>query len=118
MLVVNPSLVPDWKVGEGGMNVGVCKVRLQIPENQSLKGKRRVIASMSQRIRNRFGVAVAEVEDNESWQMATLGIAYVSSSVRHADEVLDTSSPTSSEAGKMWCCSTSNRRRFQDSSEV
>lgn len=71
------------------MNVGVSKVRLQIPENQSLKGKRRVIASMSQRIRNRFGVAVAEVEDNESWQMATLGIAYVSSSVRHTDEVLD-----------------------------
>ena len=77
------------KVGENGMNVGVSKVRLQIPENQSLKGKRRVIASMSQRIRNRFGVAVAEVEDNESWQMATLGIACVSSSVRHADEVLD-----------------------------
>ena len=71
------------------MNVGVCKVRLQIPENQSLKGKRRVIASMSQRIRNRFGVAVAEVGDNDSWQMATLGIACVSGSVRHADEVLD-----------------------------
>ncbi len=71
------------------MNVGVCKVRLQIPANQSLKGKRRVIASMSQRIRNRFGVAVAEVGDNDSWQMATLGIACVSSSVRHADEVLD-----------------------------
>jgi uncharacterized protein YlxP (DUF503 family) len=77
------------KVGEDGMNVGVSKVRLQIPENQSLKGKRRVISSMSQRIRNRFGVAVAEVEDNESWQMATLGIACVSGSVRHADEVLD-----------------------------
>ena len=71
------------------MNVGVCKVRLQIPENQSLKGKRRVIASMSQRIRNRFGVAVAEVGDNDSWQMATLGIVCVSGSVRHADEVLD-----------------------------
>ena len=71
------------------MNVGVCKVRLQIPENQSLKGKRRVIASMSQRIRNRFGVAVAEVGDNDSWQRATLGIACVSGSVRHADEVLD-----------------------------
>lgn len=71
------------------MNVGVCKVRLRIPENQNLKGKRRVIASMSQRIRNRFGVAVAEVDHNESWQMATLGIACVSSSVRHADEVLD-----------------------------
>ena len=71
------------------MNVGVCKVRLQIPENQSLKGKRRVITSMCQRIRNRFGVSVAEVGDNESWQMATLGVACVSSSVRHADEILD-----------------------------
>ena len=71
------------------MNVGVCKVRLQIPENQSLKGKRRVIASMCQRIRNRFGVSVAEVSDNESWQMATLGVACVSSSVRHADEIMD-----------------------------
>ena len=27
--------------------------------------------------------------DNESWQMATLGVACVSSSVRHADEILD-----------------------------
>jgi len=44
---------------------------------------------MCQRIRNRFGVAVAEVEDNDSWQIATLGIACVSGSVRHADEVLD-----------------------------
>ncbi len=71
------------------MNVGVCKVKLQIPENQSLKGKRRVIASMCQRIRNRFGVSVAEVDDNDSWQMATLGVACVSSSVRHADEIMD-----------------------------
>ena len=71
------------------MNVGVCKVRLQIPANQSLKGKRRVIASMCQRIRNRFGVSIAEVGDNDSWQIATLGVACVSSSVRHADEVID-----------------------------
>ena len=71
------------------MNVAVCKITLQIPENQSLKGKRRVIASMCQRIRNRFGVSIAEVGDNDSWQMVTLGVACVSSSVRHADEVLD-----------------------------
>ena len=71
------------------MNVGVCKVRLRIPENQSLKGKRRVIKSLCQRIRNRYEVSIAEVGDNESWQMATLGIACVSGSVRHADEVID-----------------------------
>ena len=71
------------------MNVAVCKVRLRIPANQSLKGKRRVIASMCQRIRNRFGVSIAEVGDNDSWQIATLGVACVSGSVRHADEVID-----------------------------
>ena len=71
------------------MNVGVCKVRLQIPENQSLKGKRRVIKSLCQRIRNRYEVSIAEVDDNESWQIATLGIACVSGSVRHADEIID-----------------------------
>ena len=71
------------------MNVAVCKVTLRIPANQSLKGKRRVIASMCQRIRNRFGVSIAEVGDNDSWQIATLGVACVSGSVRHADEVID-----------------------------
>ena len=71
------------------MNVGVCKVRLRIPENQSLKGKRRVIKSLCQKVRNRYDVSIAEVGDNDSWQMATLGIACVSGSVRHADEVID-----------------------------
>ncbi len=71
------------------MNVGVCRVRLRIPENQSLKGKRRVIASLCSRVRNRFNVAVAEVEDNDTWQMATLGVVCVSNDTRHADETLD-----------------------------
>ena len=71
------------------MNIGVCKIRLHLPGNRDLKGKRRVIASMRQRVRDRFGVAIAEVADNDSWQTATLGIACVSSGVRHADEVVD-----------------------------
>lgn len=71
------------------MNIGVCKLTLHIPENQSLKGKRRVIASLCQRVRNRFGVSIAEVGDNDAWQIATLGVSCVSGSVRHADEVID-----------------------------
>ena len=70
------------------MNVGVCRVTLRLPENQSLKGKRRVISSLCSRIRNKFNVSIAEVADNESWQLATLGITSVSNSARHADEVL------------------------------
>ena len=72
-----------------GMNVGVCKLTLRLPENQDLKGKRRVINSLSSRIRNKFNVSVAEVSDNDSWQNAVLGITCVSNSVQHNDEVLN-----------------------------
>ncbi|MDA1349546.1 MAG: DUF503 domain-containing protein [Chloroflexi bacterium] len=70
------------------MHVGVLKVTLRLPENQSLKGKRRTISSLSSRVRDRYNVAVAEVGDNDAWQIATLGIACVSNSARHADEVM------------------------------
>jgi len=70
------------------MNVGVCKVKLRLPENQSLKGKRQVINSIITRVRNKYNVAIAEVDDQDLWQLATLGIAYVSNDAKHVDEVL------------------------------
>jgi uncharacterized protein YlxP (DUF503 family) len=70
------------------MNVGVCKIRLRLPENLSLKGKRQVLKSINTRVSNRFNVSVAEVDDQDLWQLATLGICYVSNDKRHTDEVL------------------------------
>ena len=70
------------------MNVGILTVRLRIPENQSLKGKRQVVKSIIQRVRNRFNVSVAEVEDQDLWQVATIGVAAVSNSSAHVNEVL------------------------------
>ena len=70
------------------MNVGVCKVHLRLPGNASLKGKRQVLKSITSRIRNKFNVAVAEVDDNDFWQLAALGICCVSNSKPHANEVL------------------------------
>ncbi len=70
------------------MNVGVGKITLRLPENQSLKGKRRVVSSLSSRIRNKFNVSIAEVDDNDVWQKATLGVTCVSNSHRHAEEIL------------------------------
>jgi uncharacterized protein YlxP (DUF503 family) len=61
---------------------------LRIPESGSLKDKRQVVRSVSQRIRNKFQVAVAEVDDNDAWQIATIGVACVANSARHCDEVL------------------------------
>jgi len=70
------------------MNIGVCKVELRLPENLSLKGKRGVLKSITTRVRNKFNVSVAEVDDNDLWQLSTLGICCVSNDKRHTDEVL------------------------------
>jgi hypothetical protein len=70
------------------MNVGVCKLELRLPENQSLKGKRRVIKSIIAKLQNEYNVSVAEVDNQDLWQLATLGIACVSNHRRHADEIL------------------------------
>ena len=70
------------------MNVGVCRISLRLPENLSLKGKRRVIKSIITQVRNKFNVSVAEVDDNDLWQLATLGISCVSNNRRFSNEVL------------------------------
>src|SRR3990167_2589548 len=71
------------------MTVGVCRVPLRLPENGSLKGKRQGVRSLTTRLRNKFNVAVAEVGDNERWQIATIGVTCVSNDARHAREQLD-----------------------------
>jgi uncharacterized protein len=70
------------------MHVGVARVELHLAENASLKGKRMVVKSVAQRVRNRFNVAVAEVDSQDAWQVATLGIVCVSEDRRHANEML------------------------------
>ncbi|MCL0046414.1 DUF503 domain-containing protein [Dehalococcoidales bacterium] len=70
------------------MNVGVCRIKLRLPENLSLKGKRRVLKSITTQLRSKFNVSVAEVDDHELWQLATLGICCLSSDKRYTSQVL------------------------------
>ena len=70
------------------MMVGVCRVTLRLPENSSLKGKRQVVKSLIARVRNRYNVSIAEIDNQDSWQIASLGISCVSNSNGHANEVL------------------------------
>jgi uncharacterized protein YlxP (DUF503 family) len=66
----------------------VLRFTLRIPESGSLKDKRQVVRSVMQRLRNKFQVSVAEVGDNDAWQIATIGVACVANTARHCDEVL------------------------------
>ena len=59
------------------MIVGVARVQVHLPRAQSLKDKRSVLKSVRDQLRSHFNVAVAEVEPNELWQRAVLGIASV-----------------------------------------
>jgi len=70
------------------MNVGALIVRLRLPENHSLKGKRKVLKSITAQVSNRFNVSVAEVDDQDLWQLATIGVSCVSNDGRHANEIL------------------------------
>ena len=70
------------------MTIGVCTVYLDIPANHSLKGKRRVLKSLMARVRNRFNVSIAEVDHQDAWQTATLGIACVSTDAAYAHGLL------------------------------
>ena len=70
------------------MHIGVCKLRLRFPENHSLKDKRRAVNSLTTRVRGSFNVSIAEVEEQDKWQLTTLGIACVSNSSQQVNEVL------------------------------
>ena len=70
------------------MNVGVCRISLRLPENLSLKCKRRVLKSIITQLGNKFNICVAEVGDHQLWQLATLGVCCLSNDKRYTNEVL------------------------------
>ena len=70
------------------MIVGVSQITLHLPACHSLKEKRQVIKSLMARVRNQFEVAIAEVDEQDRWQTAVLGVTCVSNSSRHANEIL------------------------------
>ena len=62
------------------MPVGVLILEIQLPYSHSLKDKRAVLRKLRDRLRVRFNVAVAEMDHQDVWQHATLGVVSISSS--------------------------------------
>ena len=67
------------------MVVGVLRLELLLPENHSLKGKRSVLRTIKARVQNKFNVSIAECEDQDLWQRATLGVSQVGTDEGHVD---------------------------------
>jgi uncharacterized protein YlxP (DUF503 family) len=69
------------------MYVAAARISLHIPASQSLKDRRAVLRSLSDRVCGRFGAAVADVGGQDTWQIAVIGV--VSGTMKHAQERLD-----------------------------
>ncbi len=68
--------------------IGVLTLELRMENSHSLKDKRHVVKSLKDRLRNKFNVAVAEIDYQDLWQRALLAAVTVSSDHVHAEKVL------------------------------
>jgi len=70
--------------------IGVLRLTLHLPESGSLKGKRRILRSIKDRLRSQFNVSVAEVDYQNLWQKAEIAVALAATDREYADKVLQT----------------------------
>lgn len=70
------------------MFIGVCTVELRLPGIRSLKAKRSVVKSITARVNREFNVSCAEVDHHDAWQTAGIGVAVITTSAVHAQQVL------------------------------
>lgn len=64
-------------------------MEITLYESCSLKDKRRIIKSLIEKIKNRYNVSVAEVDQNDKWKTAVLGMCTVSNSSVQVNRVLN-----------------------------
>ena len=68
--------------------IAFLTLELSIEAAQSLKDKRQVVRSLKDRLRTHFNVAVAEIDDTEIWNRATIGVVSISGSRDYLDGLM------------------------------
>ena len=69
--------------------VALLLVDLHFPDSESLKSKRKDVASMKAQLHGRLGAAVAEVDGQDTWQRSTLSVALTSGSTGELQKAAD-----------------------------
>jgi uncharacterized protein YlxP (DUF503 family) len=70
------------------MPIGLLTLEIHLPEARSLKDKRQVIRSLKDRLRAQFNVGVAELDHQNLWQRAVIGVVSISGDARHLEQAL------------------------------
>jgi hypothetical protein len=69
-------------------HIGLLTIQLHIPLSHSLKEKRRVVNRIKTRVQNKFNASVAEIDELDKWQLATMAVAMVSNDRRMLEKSL------------------------------
>ena len=70
------------------MYYAVARLEFLVPGSRSLKEKRAVLNRLKARLQERFHVSVAEVDFQDLWQRAALGVAVVVSEISSGENAL------------------------------
>jgi uncharacterized protein YlxP (DUF503 family) len=65
------------------------EIKIDIPFAQNLKDKRRVLTSIISRISKKYNVSISEIDFNDVWKSAKLGMAIVAQNGRIFDPMID-----------------------------
>lgn len=68
--------------------IGVLTLHIHVEHSHSLKEKRHVVKSLKDRLRERFNIAVAEIDHLDSWQSAVVAAVTVSNDRVRAEQIL------------------------------
>jgi len=71
------------------MPIGLLTLEIYIPDARSLKDKRQVLRSLKDRLRRQFNIAIAELDGQETWQRAVVGVVTISADTRHLEDSLE-----------------------------
>lgn len=71
------------------MEVGILQFTVRLRGSHSLKQKRHVLKSIKDKLRSRFNVSIAEVDDNDLWQKGTLGLVTCGNDATRIRSLLD-----------------------------
>ncbi len=70
------------------MTVGILRIILRIPQSHSLKDKRRILLRLKDKIKRKYNVSLAEINDKDKWQKAILAIAHIGDARTQVDRGL------------------------------
>lgn len=71
------------------MSILSLEIRLHAPWVHSLKEKRMVVKSLIAKLRNKFNVSVAEVDEQDTHQIIVIGVAAIVPHNAQADSVME-----------------------------